>query len=119
MLAIGLGTLAIGVPGLGCGSDDSEPDTDPEAAPPESAAGGEVTAVDFAFEPEATEIEAGESVTWSNDGATIHNVKGKGFFSEAIDPGASYEHRFTEPGTYEYLCNLHPDQMRGTVVVAG
>ena len=101
LLAAGLGALAISVPGLGCGSAN------------------EVAAVDFAFEPETVEISAGDSLTWTNEGETIHNVKGKGFFSEAIDPGGSYEHTFDEPGTYEYLCNLHPDQMKGTVEVSG
>lgn len=118
LIAVGLGTLAIGVPGLGCGSD-SEPEGMPAEAAPAPAAGGEVAAVDFAFEPEKAEIQAGDSVTWTNEGETIHNVKGKGFFSEAIDPGGSYEERFEKPGTYEYLCNLHPNQMRGTVVVSG
>lgn len=111
MLATGLGALALSVSGLGCGSDEQTP------APASGAGANEVAAVDFAFEPEATEIDAGETVTWTNDGATIHNVKGRGFFSEAINPGESYEHAFEQPGTYEYLCNLHPDQMRGTVKV--
>ena len=110
LVATGLGALAISVPGLGCGSgDDAQP-----AAP-----ANEVAAVDLAFEPEATEIAAGETVTWTNEGETIHNVKGKGFFSEAMDPGATFEHTFEKPGTYAYLCNLHPDQMRATVEVTG
>ena len=63
LLATGLGALAISVPGLGCGSGaESEPTSAPNA----------VAAVDFALDPEAAEIAAGE---------TIHNVKGKGFFS--------------------------------------
>jgi plastocyanin len=110
LFAAGLGARAPIPPGLGCGSDD-------DAAP--AAAANEVAAVDFAFEPADVEVAAGETVTWVNEGQTIHNVKGKGFFSEAIDPGTSYEHAFEEPGTYEYLCNLHPDQMRGTVEVTG
>ena len=110
LLATGLGALAISVPGIGCGSDEPAG---------EEPAGNGVAAVDFAFEPEAVEIAAGETVTWTNDGATIHNVKGKGFFSEAIDPGASYDYTFEKAGTYEYLCNLHPDQMTGTVEVSG
>jgi plastocyanin len=117
LLATGLGALAISALGFGCGSDEAEPATTAAEGP--AGAANEVTAVDFAFEPDTTEIEAGDAVTWTNDGATIHNVKGKGFFSEAIDPGESYQHTFTKPGTYEYLCNLHPDQMRATVEVTG
>ena len=113
-LAIGLGALAISVPGAGCGSDsESEPATPAE---PETAA-GEVEAIDFAFEPADTEIAAGDTVTWTNNGETIHNVEGKGFFSEAINPGETYERKFDKPGTYEYICNLHPTQMKGTVEV--
>jgi plastocyanin len=112
MLAIGLGTLAFGVPGLGCGSDDSMGESSEPQRPP-----GTVEAIDFAFEPVDVEIEAGEAVTWENTGDTIHNVEGEDFFSEAIDPGKSYKRTFREPGTYEYICNLHPTQMKGTVKV--
>ena len=56
-------------------------------------------------------------MTWENSGETIHTVKGDGFFSKAINPGDSYEHKFTKPGTYDYVCTLHPDQMQGTIVV--
>jgi plastocyanin len=119
LLAIALGALAIGVPGVGCGSGDSGTSSTSPAASEQGDAAGTVAAVDFAFEPGATSIKAGEAVTWTNNGETIHNVKGKGFFSEAINPGESYEHRFTKPGTYDYLCNLHPDQMRGSVEVSG
>ena len=107
LLATGLGALALSVPGLGCGSDDG--DRASPAAPEPAAPAGEVAAIDFAFEPATAEIGAGDTVNWTNEGEQIHNVKGKGFFSEAINPGKSYEHTFKRPGTYEYLCNLHPD----------
>lgn len=113
ILAIGLGALAISAPGFGCGSGDS----DSESAAPQDP--GTVEAIDLAFEPTDVEIAAGESVTWDNTGEQIHNVEGKGFFSEAINPGESYTRKFREPGTYEYICNLHPTQMTGTVEVTG
>jgi plastocyanin len=78
-----------------------------------------VDAVDFAFEPEDVTVEPGTTVAWTNNGMTTHTVKGNGFFSEAIDPGADYRYTFDKPGTYKYICTLHPDQMRGTVVVKG
>jgi plastocyanin len=82
-------------------------------------AGSEVDAVDFAFEPEDVTVKPGTTVAWTNNGMTTHTVKGKGFFSAAIDPGADYRYTFEKPGRYKYICTLHPDQMRGTVVVKG
>lgn len=121
----GSGALAISAPGLACGGDD-DPETGGKAEPVEetpapgeetAAAPGSVDTFDFDFGPEETTIEAGETVTWENSGETLHNVKGPGFFSDGLNPGNTYKHKFTKPGTYEYLCTLHPDQMQGTIVV--
>jgi copper binding plastocyanin/azurin family protein len=38
------------------------------------------------------------------------------FKSIALDTNDSYSFTFTEPGTYEYFCSLHP-RMTGTIVV--
>jgi plastocyanin len=32
-------------------------------------------------------------------------------------PGQSVSYRFTNPGTYHYDCSLHPQDMRGMVIV--
>jgi plastocyanin len=122
-LLAGLGALAISVPGLACGGDDegSAGGGSTEAASTtsttEAAAGGEVAAFDFGFDPNTTTISAGDSLTWENTGETTHNVKGKGFFSDGLEPGDTFEHEFAEAGVYDYLCTLHPDTMQGTVVV--
>jgi plastocyanin len=72
---------------------------------------------DFYFRPATIEVDVDEKVTWENVGETIHNVEGEDFFSKAINPGASWSHSFRRAGTYEYLCNLHPTLMSGSVVV--
>ena len=41
---------------------------------------------------------------------------GTGFFSSGIAFGGDFLLRFTEPGSYEYVCLIHPD-MEGTVTV--
>ena len=120
LLAVGLGALAISVPGLACGDGDGGRRAAPRRHRPSSSAApgsGSVDTFDFGFDPADDTIEAGDTVTWENSGETIHTVKGDGFFSKAINPGDSYEHRFTKPGTYDYICTLHPDQMQGTIVV--
>jgi len=123
-LLAGLGALAISVPGLACGDDDgggygggtTEAASTTSTTEP-AAGGGEVAAFDFGFDPNTTTISAGDSLTWENTGETTHNVKGKGFFSDGLEPGDTFEHKFAEAGVYDYLCTLHPDTMQGTVVV--
>ena len=116
LLAVGLGALAISVPGLACGDDGGDSNSATTSSPAATESGS-VDTFDFGFDPTDDTIEVGDTVTWENSGETIHTVKGDGFFSKAINPGDSYEHKFTKPGTYDYLCTLHPDQMQGTIVV--
>jgi plastocyanin len=106
LLVAVLAALALSAASLGCGSSNkgSESATD-------------VTVADFSFTPNVRGISAGQTVTWTNQGQTTHNVKGSGFFSKALDPGQKYSFRFSKPGRFPYLCTLHPTQMRGTVVV--
>ena len=120
LLTVGLGALAISAPGLACGDDGGSSGSTAASSPTSSAAApatGSVDTFDFGFDPADDTVEVGDTVTWENSGETIHTVKGDGFFSKAINPGDSYEHKFTKPGTYDYICTLHPDQMQGTVVV--
>jgi len=104
MRAAGLAlAAALGALLFGCGGGDG--------APPD-----EIAVRDFEFAPTDFEAKPGETVTWENEGDQIHNVKGDGFFSRAIEPGTRYEFNFAKGGTYEYVCTLHP-QMQGKVVV--
>ena len=66
-------------------------------------------------------IEAGDSVTWTNNGSTAHTVTsntGAWPDSGSLNPGAIFEVRFTTEGIYQYHCNVHGAAvMSGTVVV--
>jgi plastocyanin len=79
-----------------------------------------VDAVDFAFTPGSIDITAGTTITWRNTGAAIHTVTASdgSFDSGLIRAGGTYQRRFATPGTYPYLCGLHP-AMTGVVRVFG
>jgi plastocyanin len=74
----------------------------------------------YLFEPAAIEVQAGEAVTWTNNDHFSHNVHVLGataWTSEVLAPGASVTFTFSDPGEYAYQCDLHPQDMRGTVSV--
>jgi plastocyanin len=74
-----------------------------------------VQIVDNDFEPPDAELNAGDTLTWQWAGSSQHNVVGDGLESPVQQDG-TFEHTFTEPGTYEYQCTLHGG-MSGTVTV--
>jgi plastocyanin len=68
------------------------------------------------FSPNAIQIPAGTTVTWTFDDGIEHNVVGDdGLASPELRHG-TYAHTFTTPGTYDYHCSLHPI-MQGRVIV--
>jgi plastocyanin len=92
----------------------SESEAAPAAA--DNNDGRTVTLQDLAYSPATLTVPAGATVTWVwRDGAITHDVKGPGFRSKVQAEG-SFRHRFTQPGTYNYLCTLHPN-MTGTIEV--
>lgn len=111
MRVTGLALLAaaLGLALPGCGGDDP-----PSSSPTPSS--GAIEVKDFEFSPTEETFKAGEKVDWKNTGEQIHNVKGDGFFSRAMEAGDTYSFTFKKPGSYPYVCTLHP-QMKGTVVV--
>ncbi|WP_431953647.1 cupredoxin domain-containing protein [Nocardia lijiangensis] len=113
----------------GCGSDDSatEPTTTARATSATAAPTGErkgssvtVDVDDMKFSPENVTIGIGDTVTWKFSDKVPHSVQGigdkaMGINSPIFDKG-EWSYTFTQPGTFRYLCTLHPE-MRGTVTV--
>ncbi|WP_309235855.1 cupredoxin domain-containing protein [Amycolatopsis sp. SID8362] len=96
----------------------------PSAAPPPSAAANSTTNTvaikDFAFAPASTTVKKGTTVTWTNQDQDAHTVTSTGsggpLRSPTLQTGQSYQYTFTTPGTFEYLCTIHPF-MTATVTV--
>ncbi len=74
--------------------------------------------------PAEVTINAGETVTWSNDDTAAHTVTSgtpsdgpDGTFDSSLFMAATtFEHTFDESGTYDYFCMVHP-WMTGTIQV--
>ncbi len=112
---------------VGCGSgDDDGGDASPttEAGGSETTEGSgttegggggggdEVTIVDFAYEPDPLEVEAGAAVTFTNEDSAAHTATSTGdvpkdFDTGELSEGDSEEITFDEPGTYAYFCEIH------------
>jgi plastocyanin len=82
----------------------------------------ELDIVDFAFEPTPATVSAGSTVRIVNSDGTKHTVTsgsrddaGK-VFDVALDPNGTGELVIDEPGTYTYICRIHPG-MKGTLEV--
>jgi plastocyanin len=73
----------------------------------------------YKFDPVAISIEAGEEVTWTNNDDFPHNVHllGGSDVTEDVPIGDSVSMTFDEAGEYYYECSIHPQQMRGKIVV--
>lgn len=95
--------------------------TETQAAATETqAAEAQVTIKDFAFSPQVLTVPVGTTVTWTNEDMTQHTVysNDKTFVSDILAQGDTFSFTFDTPGTYDYICSLHPN-MTGQIVVTG
>jgi plastocyanin len=72
----------------------------------------------WGYAPRTTSITTGTWVVWSNAGTDTHTVTAVdgAFDSHELNPSEGFSWYFDTPGTFSYLCSLHP-WMTGTVVV--
>ena len=77
-----------------------------------------VSVKNFAFAPSDITVVAGTTVTWTNEDGVAHDIfaSSAGFKSPVLNQGDAATHTFSKPGTYHYICSIHPF-MHGTVVV--
>ncbi|MFB7493219.1 cupredoxin family copper-binding protein [Streptomyces sp. NPDC056161] len=81
-------------------------------APAAPVAGNAVAINNFAFSPATLKVKVGTKVTWTNQDTDAHTVTSSGsggpLRSAALATHATYSYTFTKPGTYAYLCTIHP-----------
>jgi len=72
----------------------------------------------WGYAPATQKIQAGTWVTWSNTGQDAHTVTAVdgSFDSLNLDPSEGFSWFFDQPGTFQYVCTLHP-WMTGKIIV--
>lgn len=102
---------------VGCGG---EQETEPAVS--ESLT---VEAFDFYFEPTSLAVEPGAEVTIElvNAGSVSHSWTSTDLDAELeVGSGENGELTFTapaEPGSFDFFCKFHPDEMSGTISIGG
>jgi plastocyanin len=79
-----------------------------------------VSMTSMAFFPRDLTVKAGASVTWVNDDVVAHTTADdeREWSSGLLDEdGGSFTFTFDAPGTFNYVCGVHPAQMSGTIEV--
>jgi plastocyanin len=82
------------------------------------AADNTVLIKNFDFSPMALTVPVGTTVVWKNLDGEVHTVVSTdgSFRSGALDQDDAYTHKFDKPGTYKYVCAIHP-KMTASITV--
>jgi len=77
-----------------------------------------ITIVNFKFAPTPVTVKAGTAVEWTNRDGVAHAVDFSvpDLHSSLLNSSDHFEHTFATPGSYAYICRIHPF-MHGTLVV--
>ena len=76
------------------------------------------------FVPESSTAAAGDIIEFKNTGSIAHTVtfldtNDACLTDSTLAPGATWEVKFTKPGTYNYICTIHAPNMKGVIKVSG
>ena len=105
------------VAGIACGTEEEN-----EPAVSQSLS---IEAFDFYFEPTSLAVEVGAEVTidFTNNGEVTHSWTATDLDAEVeVGGGETGTLTFTapnEPGSYDFFCKFHPDEMQGTISIGG
>jgi plastocyanin len=122
-----LACLVLGL--AACGGDDDGGGGGGGGSTEQSGGGGgagvEVSMESVQFEPQDVTVKAGETITFTNNESIPHDVHktsgpGDDFSSGGsgeMQQGDTFELTLDQPGSYEYVCNVHAPGMAGTITV--
>jgi plastocyanin len=81
-----------------------------------TAAGNAVNIQNFSFNPPVLTVTKGTTVTWTNNDSVTHQIKSDTFNSSGLTNGQTFSFTFTNSGSFDYSCAIHPS-MTGKIVV--
>lgn len=72
----------------------------------------------FEYQPASLTVSVGDTVEWDNKDGVDHSATSQtGGFDVALPAGKSGTFVAKTPGTFDYICTLHPN-MKATLTVA-
>jgi plastocyanin len=126
LIAMALGLSACG------GGDDSDTSTVTESAESSTEGGSQgvpapsgeaprsekVEIANFAYDPDPVTVQVGGKVIWVNQDSAPHTATAEdgSFDTGTLEEGKLKSETFKQAGTYDYICQIHPD-MHGVVEV--
>jgi len=115
-----LAALAAAVALVGCGGRDGDDGGKRPAAEGPRSGEAPVRIVNFEFKPQKVVVKPNTLVTWTNEDTNIHDVKDTSPLATPVSPemtkGETFSITYGQPGTYSYVCGIHP-YMTGSVEV--
>ncbi len=79
---------------------------------------GSVFIKDFSFIPKTLNVKVGTTVIWTNKDSVSHTItSGEDFDSGNLKKGETFSYTFNKPGTFNYICTIHP-YMKGKIIVS-
>lgn len=99
-------------------TEESDQSANAPAPSGEAPRAEKVEIVDFAYDPDPVTVQAGGKVTWLNQDSAPHTATAEdgSFDTGTLEEGKLKSETFKQAGTYEYICQIHPD-MHGVVEV--
>jgi plastocyanin len=88
------------------------------ATGPGAATSATIRMANRSFSPGTVTIAAGGSITFANDDDRSHTATGDSFDTGVLAPGGRSKKTFPSPGTFTFLCQIHPE-MTGRISVTG
>jgi plastocyanin len=84
-----------------------------------ASAAATIVAADIAFDPTELSVAAGETITLRNEDDVEHSftIDDPELDAEAEGGEEATVEAPEEPGTYDFHCRYHPEQMTGTLTV--